>query len=525
MANDTAQAANAFSRNVVLSGAANGLPHAVLANLAEFAAYADARQAKELARLTGLFKPLLDGDAPAFDFHPAFHALARRGVAAGLSSSVWSNEDGESGARHLSRALRLVTAATLEPTHLTLLSHTHASMAALMNDSDSLARWATGLMSKQYDTGAKPIAEKQGLTVALAVDAVLTAQKTPGGWTVTGRGLPLPAPAADLIIVRGQSAEQGSPQGETCFVVDRFAAATDGLRFTVANGSASCDFTNVAAHPVGRPGSGTDVMAELTTLLRLDRALIEAGTMKTALAHAVKQAPNAAHQRALADAALDVAAAHALALRLAASFDRAAEDPVEAGYARLMAPIAAFWSGRLVAPVLAECGLPCEPARSPDALCEDVAQIARRGPRTVDRVVDRVAQDMGGSGEGKLNVLRSSREMAVADPGAIRMFMEQLAFAAAAAELKRIAPGVLAEAFTETRLGRPWRSSYGMLDARHGVGDILQALGCYTVHSRQPRQNKGVNLLLSMNLRRQALRRILGRPEICKRRLLSCFVP
>ncbi|EFL90291.1 acyl-CoA dehydrogenase [Ahrensia sp. R2A130] len=482
MANDTTRAANAFSRNTVLNGAANGLPDPVLEDLAELAIYTEARQAKELARLTTLFQPRLDGDAAAFDFHPAFHALARRGVTAGLAGSVWSNEEVEAGARHLTRALRLATAATLEPTHLTLLSHTHASMAALMNDSESLGRWASGLMSRQYDTGARLSAEKQGLTVALAVDAVMTAEKGEGGWTITGRGLPLPAPAADLILVRGQTTANGPPQAETCFVIDRYAAASSGLRLSISDGAAHCDFANVPAQPIGRPGDGADVMAELTTLLRLDRAVIEAGTMKAAISRAAETAHNDAQLRALADAALDVAAAHALALRLAASFDRAADDPVEAGYARLMAPVAAFWSGRLLAPVLAECGLTTEPARSPAALCDDVAQIARRGPRTVDRVVDRVAQDLGESGEGTANVLRSSREMAVADPGSIRMFMEQLAFAAAAAELQRIAPGILAEAFTETRLGRPWRSSYGMLDARHDAGDILEALGCASIH-------------------------------------------
>jgi len=482
LANDTARAANAFSQDTVLNGAANGLPETILAGLAEFADYASSRQARELARLTALFPPRLDGDAPAFDFHPAFHALARRGVAAGIAGSVWSSEEDEAGSRHLIRALRLATAATLEPTHLTLLSHTHASMAALMNDSDSLGRWAPGLMAKHYDTGARPSAEKQGITVALAVDVVMAAEKTGQGWTITGRGLPLPAPAADLILVRGQTSSNSQPQGETCFVIDRYDAASAGLRLSAENAVATCDFANVPAQPIGRPGDGADVMAELTTLLRLDRALIEAGTMKAAVSRAAEIATDAAKLRALADVALDVAAAHALALRLAASFDRAAEDPVEAGYARLIAPVAAFWTGRLLAPVLAECGRPTEPARSPDALCNDVAQIARRGPRTVDRVVDRVAQDLGDSGEGTANVLRSSREMAVADPGSVRMFMEQLAFAASAAELQRIPPGILADAFAETRLGRPWRSSYGMLDARHGAGDILKALGCTSVH-------------------------------------------
>ncbi|MEM1318019.1 MAG: hypothetical protein AAGF29_07130 [Pseudomonadota bacterium] len=243
LANETAQATNAFSRNAVLNGAAHGLAGPVLADLAELTSYSEARQAKELARLATLFPPLLDGDAPAFDFHPAFHALARRGVAAGLAGSVWGNEADEAGARHLIRALKLATVATLEPTHITLLSHTHASMAALMNDSDSLGRWAAGLMSKQYDTAARPVSEKQGLTVALAVDVAVEAKNTSDGWKLNGRNLPLPAPAADLIIVRGVT----EGRGETCFVVERHQTASQGLYLSSTAASAACDLVDVPA--------------------------------------------------------------------------------------------------------------------------------------------------------------------------------------------------------------------------------------------------------------------------------------
>ena len=49
----------------------------------------------------------------------------------------------------------------------------------------------------------------------------------------------------------------------------------------------------------------------------------------------------------------------------------------------------------------------------------------------------------------------------------------QLALTAAAAALMREFPPVLAEAFVETRLGRPWRATYGMVDARFDFRSIL----------------------------------------------------
>jgi putative acyl-CoA dehydrogenase len=36
----------------------------------------------------------------------------------------------------------------------------------------------------------------------------------------------------------------------------------------------------------------------------------------------------------------------------------------------------------------------------------------------------------------------------------------------AAAALRRHFPSVIADAFFETRMGKPWRSTYGMLDSR-----------------------------------------------------------
>ena len=66
--------------------------------------------------------------------------------------------------------------------------------------------------------------------------------------------------------------------------------------------------------------------------------------------------------------------------------------------------------------------------------------------------------------------------LAARDEGAARIATEQLALAAAAAELRRLGMGALADAFAETRLGGAWRATYGMLDARFDARAILDAL-------------------------------------------------
>src|SRR5690606_24121938 len=93
-----------------------------------------------------------------------------------------------------------------------------------------------------------------------------------------------------------------------------------------------------------------------------DCAVANAGLMRAALAESVHHARHRQvfgaplyeqrlMQRVLADMALDVAAATALSLRLARSFDEAANDPGEAAFARAMTPVVKYWVCK-IAPAL-----------------------------------------------------------------------------------------------------------------------------------------------------------------------------
>ena len=57
-----------------------------------------------------------------------------------------------------------------------------------------------------------------------------------------------------------------------------------------------------------------------------------------------------------------------------------------------------------------------------------------------------------------------------------RILTEQLALTAAAAELKRLGAGRVADAFIETRLAGQWRGTYGMLDGRYEARAIIDTL-------------------------------------------------
>jgi putative acyl-CoA dehydrogenase len=248
----------------------------------------------------------------------------------------------------------------------------------------------------------------------------------------------------------------------------------------------------------------------MVTLTRLDCAVSSAGMMRACLAEAVQHTRHRqvfsnllidqpVMGRVLADMALDVAAATALSLRLAGSFDRAAVDPAEAAYARLMTPIVKYWVCKTAPPMIGE-AMEClggngyveegnlarqyrdAPVNaiwegSGNVMCLDVMRVVEKGGPILDTVLNLLEEDLGGSSAAKtVEVIRTAGQMAQTDPGATRILTEQLALTAAGAELRRLGMGSIADAFIETRLGGLWRSTYGMLDNRYDSRAIVDVL-------------------------------------------------
>ncbi len=166
-----------------------------------------------------------------------------------------------------------------------------------------------------------------------------------------------------------------------------------------------------------------------------------------------------------------------LAFRLAQAFDRAAANPAEAAYARLMTPVIKYWNCKIATPLIYE-ALEClggngyveegNLARhfreaplngiwegSGNVMCLDVLRVLAKSPDSLESVLSSLERDLGGEGAAKtVDVIRTAGTMAQSDPGSARILTEQLALTAGAAELRRIGLGELADAFVETRLGR-----------------------------------------------------------------------
>ncbi len=488
-------------------------------------------EAQDLARLANAELPKLrthDRQGRRIDhvdFHPAWHALMRRGVASGLHSSIWENDEAEKGKRHQARAARFYLAGQLESGHLCPLTMTNASLAALMASPPLFREWAPRITTRKYDPSHRAPAEKTGLTLGMGMTEkqggtdvranTSSAQRTPSGiYRLTGHKWFMSAPMSDAFLMLAQAQE-----GLSLFLVPRILAGgeANGLKFqrlkdklgNRSNASSEVEFDNVAAQLVGPPGAGVKTIMDMVTLTRLDCALGSAALMRAGLAEAVHHARHrTAFQktlidqplmtRVLADLSLDAAGAAALSFRLARSFDEAASSRREASFARAMTPVVKYWVTK-TAPALLYEAMEClggngyveesalarhyreAPVNaiwegSGNVMALDVLRVLRRAPDLFNEVLDGIAEDLGPVSSATLTVIRAAMDVALSDEGSARILTEQLALAAAAAELTRLGAGRIADAFVETRLGGQWRGTYGMLGARHDARLIVDTL-------------------------------------------------
>ncbi|HSG95192.1 MAG TPA: DNA alkylation response protein, partial [Afifellaceae bacterium] len=113
---------------------------------------------------------------------------------------------------------------------------------------------------------------------------------------------------------------------------------------------------------------------------------------------------------------------------------------------------------------------------SGNVMALDVLRVLKREGEALDAVLNIIARELGPASQRSVDVLSAAASVALEDEGAARMLCEQLALTAASAALRRDFPPAFADAFSETRLGRPWRSTYGMIDARFEARSFIDAV-------------------------------------------------
>ena len=474
-----------------------------------------------------------NGRLDVVEFNPAYHAFMAESVSAGLHSMTWK-ADGSRAAppSEVERAARYYMVAQVENGHMCPITMTRAAVAALAADPKLLAMLMPKIGSRAYDPSFKPWSEKSGMTLGMGmtekqggtdVRANTTRAEPAGeGYRITGHKWFMSAPMCDAFLVLAQAQGESRFAGLTCFFMPRFDpdGRVNGLNFQKlkdklgnrSNASSEVEFENAFALRVGEEGKGIRTIVEMVQLTRLDCAISSAGMMRMALAQALhharhrtvfqkKLADQPMMGSVLADMALEVEGALALVMRLARAFDRAANDPAEAAYARLFTSVIKYWVCKRAPPFVYE-AMEClggngyvEDSRLPrlyreapvnaiwegsgNVMCLDVLRVLARDGEVARAAIAQLVRDADGL-PGIAETAISIRDLltgAQAENHA-RLAVEKLAHLAAVAALRNSAPPVAVEAYARTRLAGPRGATFGaaLIDSRETAALLDRAL-------------------------------------------------
>lgn len=526
---------NAFLSDTLMFRIASNLPKFLLASFEEIGDFVASREAWELASLANRYPPILryndewGQQTEKLEIHSSYQALQQYSRQTGLVTSLWENSTSENGIRYQARAIRLALSASLETGHLNEVIIASAAIAVLISDTELFRKWQNLLLSRQYDLSTKPINSKKAASLTCAFDDVEQEEKYtfnfPNVKKISfdekmGRDLyRLNVVKTNVInpIVDGYLVSAELDGHLSCFLVPRIQenGALNGtirIRHLLQRSGETLtpegvvDFQGSYGWLLGNIGEGVKVIKDIETMMRFDQSVVSAGVLRAALQFGIDffrqkmldQPLSPLTERIFADIALDIAAAQALVLRLARAFDNAASDRSEAAFARIMTPIIAYHVSQLVVPIIGEiiaqlgiksfvkgnplsqmlCNGPARIVRniSANQLVKDAILIAEKAPGLFQKLLEKIALDIGPAGSRAIEIIKSAAEMASANESAGRFFVEQVAYAAAAAALRSTDIEHVANAYMESRLGGQWRSSYGMLIARYNAGHLLNVL-------------------------------------------------
>ncbi|MCL7424697.1 acyl-CoA dehydrogenase family protein [Streptomyces sp. YS415] len=451
------------------------------------------------------------------DFHPAWHRLLGKGVAAGLTAA-WTRPGG-----HVRRAAGLLVWTQVEAGNCCPLSMTHAAVPALRHEPDLAAEWEPRLTSVIYDRELRPARHKAGALFGMALTekqggsdlrANTTAARPLGdgrSYELTGHKWFCSAPMSDGFLVLARA-----PEGLTCFLVPR--VLEDGTRNPFhlqrlkdklgnrSNASAEVELAGTWARRVGEEGRGVRTVVEMVAATRLDCVLASAGLMRQAVVQAIhhcdhreafggRLADKPLMRNVLADLALESEAATALGLRLAAACDDGGEQ--ERALLRIAVPAAKYWVTKRCTPVTVEAseclggngyveesGMPRLVRESPlNSIWEgagnvqalDVLRALRREPAALNAYLMEIGRARGADHRLDAAIKGLLTELADLESieGRARRLTERLALVLQASLLVRFAPPEVADAFCASRLGEDGGATFGTLPATLDLESVV----------------------------------------------------
>jgi putative acyl-CoA dehydrogenase len=455
-------------------------------------------------------------------FHPAYHQLMALAMEHRIHDIAWT--EGRPGG-HVAHAALLAMFTEAEAGVMCPISMTYACVPALRRQPDVAGPWLDKLLGGKYDAALKPIAQKAGVTVGMAMT------EKQGGSDVranTTRAFPLetPGPGQPYRLV-GHKWFCSAPMsdgfltlaytdaGLSCFMVPRILP--DGERNAIqvmrlkdklgnkSNASSEIEYHDAYAVLLGEEGRGVSVIIDMVHHTRLDTMAGTLGIMRMGLAQAVHHVSGRrvfqktlidqpAMRSVIADLALEYEAAAALTMRVARAFDGTSDE--ERAFARLAVALGKYWLTKRNpnfiyeamechggAGYVEESPLPRLYREAPlnaiwegsgNVIALDILRTMAKEPAAVAAYQAEIADAR--TADARLDAAAREVEQRLAGGLAetqARWIAERMALVLQGALLVKHAPPAVADAFCATRLAGDWGRSYGTLPAGADVEAIV----------------------------------------------------
>lgn len=454
-------------------------------------------------------------------FHPSYHRLMDLAMAHRIHSIAWAEER---PGNHVAHAALLALFTEAEQGTMCPISMTYASVPALRHQPNVAAAWVPKIVGGTYDAPLRPIAEKRGVTIGMAmtekqggsdVRANTTRAFRDGeAFRLVGHKWFCSAPMCDAFLTLAQT-----ENGLSCFLVPRIRP--DGERNSLhvmrlkdklgnkSNASSEIEYHDTHAVLLGEEGRGVSTIIEMVHHTRLDTIAGTVGIMGMALAQARHHVGNRrAFQKTLidqpamravvADLALEYEAAVALTMRVARAFSGKGEG--ERAFARLAVAVAKYWLTKRNPNFVYECmechggagyveesPLPRLFRESPlnaiwegsgNVIALDILRTLGREPAAREAFVAELMAARGLSPvlDQAMDDLFAGLRRVPAEAEARRV-AERMALVLQGALLVQGAPAAVADAFIATRLGAEGGRSFGVLPAGADVDGIISRGG------------------------------------------------
>ena len=458
-------------------------------------------------------------------FHPAYHTLMKTSIEHGIHSSPWT--DPRPGA-HVARAAHEYLHTQVEAGHGCPITMTFAAVPALRATPELAQLWEPKITARVYDPRNVPDAQKQGLTIGMAMTekqggsdvranttrAYPVGAEGPGqAYELVGHKYFVSAPMCDAFLVLAQTAS-----GLSCFLLPRWRP--DGsknplqvLRLkrkmgNVSNASSETELRGALAWMVGEEGRGVRTIIEMVAMTRFDcmvgssagqRAAVSQAlhhcSVRSAFGRVLNEQP--LMQNVLADLVLENEGSVALTMRIARAMDHR-DDGHEDLLVRLVTAVGKYWICKRTpnhayeameciggSGVMEDSPFPRLFRESPvnaiwegsgNVQCLDVLRAMQKTPAVVQAFFREVGKAKGGNAALDRHVAALQKEfLDLADlEYRARDVVDRMALAIQAALLVQQAPASVADAFCASRLESQGHHNHGTLPRGVDCAAIIQ---------------------------------------------------